>query len=66
MHRDVSLHGYGDGHEDGSCHHDHLSRVEEVGEQEDVKLSLQLQVFAETLQDGPEEVARVKEGQSNQ
>jgi len=63
---DVSLHRDGHCHEDGSCHHDGLARVEEVWEEEQVRPAEQVEALPEALQDGPEQVPGVEEGQSDQ
>ena len=62
----ISFHGDGDSHENRSCHHNHLSRKEEVGEEEGVDPGDEVEAFAETLQNGAEKVAGVEKGQGNQ
>ncbi len=38
MHGHVSLHGDGDSHKDAGGHHDHLTRVQQPGEQQRLEL----------------------------
>ena len=62
----ISLHCDGHSHEHRGCHHDHLSRVQEVREQQCVDSRDQLKTFAKTFQNWPEQVTRIEECQGNQ
>ncbi len=66
MNSNVALYGDCHRHENGGRHHDGLAGEEEVGEEDDVKGSRQLEALPEALKDGAKEVARVKHGQRDQ
>ena len=61
-----SFNGNGNRHVDRAHHHDHLSWVQEVGEQLDMDVRLEVETLPEAFQDGSEQVPSVKEGEEDQ
>ena len=66
MHRDVTLPRDGHGHEDGAGDGDLVEGVQQVREQDDVRVRGKVEVLAERFQDRAEQVRGVEDGEGNE
>ena len=66
MDRDVSLERDAHRHEDAGTHGHRLSRVEQLGEEDDVEVGGHVEVAPERLQERAEQVPRVEADQGDQ